>query len=671
MGMPSFRLRIRGRLYAGFMALVVVGLVMAVVAVWNLRAVQSQVARASALSDSTARALEISTHLQAIQRANLRYIYDANESAMREASERETAATELLQVGAKGTFSEERRKLYNDLIADIAKMKTLRDNLSDAVNEARTGKATLLPSGDELTVKMNKLSDVARAAVDEDTASLVADLESRLLLVQVANWRFLALRDTKGPANFRTNADGAAQRLAAIEKSPQATELRNSLAPVKTSLGIYKSAFETTSAAMLQADEIYYKSLAPLIADSIAKLKVAETALKKDYKESRSQAEATIDGTTSMQEIVGGVATLFGLIVAFLIARGIVGPLTAMTRVMGKLAGGDLAVEIPSRGKADEIGDMAKAIDVFKTNMIDTERMRHEQTEIEARQAEDRKKDMVRLADQFEQAVGEIVDTVSSASSELEAAAGTLTTTATRAQDLSTEVASASQEASANVQAVASATEELSSSVSEIARQVQESARIASEAVGQATKTNARVGELSKAAARIGDVVELINTIAGQTNLLALNATIEAARAGEAGRGFAVVATEVKALAEQTAKATGEIAQQVSGIQAATEESVGSIREISGTIERLSEISSTVAAAVEEQGAATQEISRNVQQAAHGTQRVSTNIGDVQRGASDTGSASSQVLSAARSLSSDSNRLKLEVSKFLNSVHAA
>ncbi|MDX3967731.1 MAG: methyl-accepting chemotaxis protein [Bradyrhizobium sp.] len=669
--MPKFRLRIRGRLYAGFMALVAVGLVMAVVAVWNLRDVQDQVARQSALSDSTTRVLEISTHLQAIQRANLRYVYDANESAMKEAQERETAAIELLQVGAKGTLSEERRTLYNGLIDDIAKMRRLRDNLGDAVNEARTGKATLLPSGDELTVKMGKLIDVARAAVDEDTAALVADLESRLLQVQIANWRFLALRDTKGPANFRANVDRAMQRLAALERSPQATELRTTLAPVKTSLGIYKSAFETTSAAMLQADEIYHKNLAPLIVDSIAKLKVAEAALKNEYKDSRSQAEAVIAGTTTVQEIAGGLAILFGGVVAFLIARSIVGPLTSMTGAMGRLAGGNLEVEIPGRGRTDEIGDMAKAIQVFKDNMIETERMRTEQAEIEARQSENRKQDMARLADQFEQAVGEIVNTVSSASSELEASAGTLTTTAARAQDLSTEVASASEEASANVQAVASATEELSSSVSEIARQVQESARIATEAVGQASRTNERVGALSKAAARIGDVVELISTIAGQTNLLALNATIEAARAGDAGRGFAVVASEVKALAEQTAKATGEIAQQVSGIQAATEESVGSIREISGTIERLSEISSTVAAAVEQQGAATQEISRNVQQAAHGTQLVSSNIGDVQRGASETGSASSQVLSAARSLSADSSRLKLEVAKFLSSVHAA
>jgi methyl-accepting chemotaxis protein len=211
----------------------------------------------------------------------------------------------------------------------------------------------------------------------------------------------------------------------------------------------------------------------------------------------------------------------------------------------------------------------------------------------------------------------------------------------------------------------------MASSITEISRQVQESARMAGDAVGQARSTTDRVSELSKAATRIGDVVELINTIAGQTNLLALNATIEAARAGEAGRGFAVVASEVKALAEQTAKATGEIGQQITGIQAATQESVNAIKEISGTIEKLSEISSTIAAAVEEQGAATQEISRNVQKAAQGTHEVSSNIAHVERGAADTGTASSQVLSAAKSLSGDSARLRAEVKKFLTSVRAA
>ena len=347
-------------------------------------------------------------------------------------------------------------------------------------------------------------------------------------------------------------------------------------------------------------------------------------------------------------------------------------PMVALTRAMKELADGNFAMVLPGLGRKDEIGDVAAAVEGFK---IKAEQRAHEATETKTRQYEiaagGRKAEMRRLAESFEAAVGQIVDAVSSASTELEASATTLTSVAGHAQSLTATVAAASEQASANVQSVASATEELSSSIGEIGRQVHESARIAGDAVGQARATTERVSQLSKAATRIGDVVELINTIAGQTNLLALNATIEAARAGEAGRGFAVVASEVKALAEQTAKATGEIGQQISGIQQATQESVGAIQEISNTIEKLSGISSTIAAAVEEQGAATQEISRSVQQAAEGTQQVSANIADVQRGAGETGSASSQVLSAAQSLSGDSNRLKLEVDKFLNTVRAA
>ena len=396
-----------------------------------------------------------------------------------------------------------------------------------------------------------------------------------------------------------------------------------------------------------------------------------------DYAKHRVEEEnAVAAGEMASEEktsVVIGLAAgllLIGTCVfsIFTIAR----PMRALSVSMQQLAEGNFAVVLPGLGRKDEIGDVAEAVENFK---VKAEQKAREEAEAKIQQdqiaAKQRKAVMIKLADDFESAVGEIVETVSSASTELEASASTLTATAERAQRVTTTVAAASEEASTNVQSVASATEELTSSVNEISRQVQESARMAGEAVDQARTTNDGVGELSKAAARIGDVVELINTIAGQTNLLALNATIEAARAGEAGRGFAVVASEVKALAEQTAKATGEIGQQITGIQAATQDSVNSIREISGTIEKLSEIASTIASAVEEQGAATQEISRNVQQAAHGTQQVSANITDVQRGASETGSASSQVLSAAQSLSGDSNRLKLEVGKFLNSVRAA
>ena len=362
--------------------------------------------------------------------------------------------------------------------------------------------------------------------------------------------------------------------------------------------------------------------------------------------------------------IVVIIALFASMVFSFL---GISRPMMRLNGALGEMAGGNLDVVIPGARRGDEIGDLAKTVTVIREN---AEQKARDEAEAKIKQdqiaAQQRKADMIKLADTFETAVGEIVETVSSASTELEASAGTLTSNAERAQELTTMVAAASEEASTNVQSVASATEELSSSVNEISRQVQESARMATEAVDQARTTNDRVSQLSKAASRIGDVVELINTIAEQTNLLALNATIEAARAGDAGRGFAVVASEVKALAEQTSKATGEIGQQITGIQAATQDSVNAIKEISGTIEKLSEISSTIAAAVEEQGAATQEISRNVQQAAHGTQQVSSNITDVQRGASETGSASTQVLSAAQSLSGDSNRLKQEVGKFLD-----
>ena len=404
------------------------------------------------------------------------------------------------------------------------------------------------------------------------------------------------------------------------------------------------------------------ESLSAQVAD-VAKHRVEEETAEAAREMAVAERVAMAIGVCAIVLLLGTWVFSF-----FTIAR----PMRALTVAMEELAGGNFAVVLPGLGRKDEVGGVAGAVEKFK---VVSEQKARAEAEAKIKQdqiaAQQRKADMIKLADAFESAVGEIVETVSSASTELEASANVLTKSAERAQEVTTTVAAASEEASTNVQSVASATEELSSSVNEISRQVQESARMASEAVDQARITNDRVSELSKAASRIGDVVELINTIAGQTNLLALNATIEAARAGEAGRGFAVVASEVKALAEQTAKATGEIGQQITGIQAATQDSVIAIKEISGTIEKLSEISSTIAAAVEEQGAATQEISRNVQQAAEGTGQVSANIIDVQRGATETGSASAQVLSAAQSLSSDSNRLKLEVGKFLDTVRAA
>ncbi|MBR0691083.1 HAMP domain-containing protein [Bradyrhizobium manausense] len=389
--------------------------------------------------------------------------------------------------------------------------------------------------------------------------------------------------------------------------------------------------------------------------------------------EAAERASAARDGALAMLALAGvAVLALLGTLggVTMMLRSRVVTPLARLADVIGTLAAGQHEVEIPATGRNDEIGQVAGSLQHFKDSLV-AQKAADAAASVEAETKLRRSQRMDQIARDFEAMIGDVINTVSSASSELEVSAGTLTSSADQSEKVTTTVAAASEQASTNVQTVAAAAEEMASSVDEISRQVQDSARIAGEAVQQAGRTNDYVGELAKAAGRIGDVVELISQIAGQTNLLALNATIEAARAGEAGRGFAVVASEVKALAEQTAKATGEISQQITGIQTATEDSVGAIKAIGDTITRMSEIASAIASAVEEQGAATREISRNVQQAARGTQQVSASIVDVQRGASQTGSASANVLASAKSLSGESTRLKVEVGKFLDAIRAA
>jgi methyl-accepting chemotaxis protein len=587
-------------------------------------------------------------------------------------------------------------KAAQDRIIDAASALATRQEYKDNFAKIKSLTSTYLAAADEIVGLQKKLLELYRnrnvavidwnrhldqlrltTAVTEATNWPEVDgqlkiADNAINAVQAAAWRYASMNEVTQKGQIITKAKILTDALAKASVFEDSELVQSGLIQLGTDMKKFMTATDEAIGSNDQKTDIVRTKITPAAAAASQLVAQSVSSAKAAVGEARAQAaeEMTRSGQVNLAL---GLAVVLVLICTMVFSFvGVARPMTRLNGAMGKMAAGDLDVVIPGAKRGDEIGDIAKTVTVIRANAEQKAR-----DEAAARLDQDnlaaasRKREMVELAGTFERAVGNIVDNVSSASNRLEESAGALTATAEQAKELTAAVVAASDEASTNVQAVASSTEEMSSSVNEISRQVQESANIANSAVAQARKTNDRVAELAKAAARIGDVVELINTIAGQTNLLALNATIEAARAGDAGRGFAVVASEVKALAEQTAKATGDISHQINGIQAATQESVGAIKEIGDTIGRMSEIASTIASAVEQQGAATQEISRNVQQAAQGTMQVTSNITDVQRGASATGSASTQVLSAAQSLSGESARLKLEVGKFLDSVRAA
>ena len=662
--------RIRTRIYVGFGAVILLGAVVAGFGVWQFTALGVGVNRLVTAGADVTRNLEVNRLIEGMRRAALKYKTSGDEGAIKEFTDGAARAGGLLDEAGKAAGSDEQRQIYDAATGQLAEIQQQFTKLADIGKEIKAGHAELFKGGEALRVSAEKLLIKARSTLDDGLVSRAQDVQAGELGVRVAGWQFLATNDPAGAGAFRLNVATATLTLKGLARVSAADKIKDALPAVQSALDAYSKSFNQISAKMIEANKLYDEVLLAQLGKLEALGVEIQTSLDADMKSTKSATDKTISSTTAAQAILAGMSLLLGIGFAFLIGRGIVRPVTGMTAVMAKLAEGDRSVTIPALDNKDEIGEMAHAVEVFKKSMIEADGLAAAQ-QAEQERKQQRQQTIDEAIAAYDESVRQSLAALGSAASDMRVTAEGMSATAEDTSRQASAVTSASEEALANVQSVASSTEEMTASIAEIARQVTQSTQIAAKAVEEAGRTNVTMRALTDAAQRIGEVVQLIQDIASQTNLLALNATIEAARAGEAGKGFAVVASEVKTLANQTGKATEEIASQIAAIQTATKSAVEAIKGIDGTIGQISEISTTIAAAIEEQGAATGEITRSTQETARGTEDVSRNIAGVNAAASKTGEAATHVLASSGELGRQAETLRAEVDQFLAKIRAA
>lgn len=664
------RIGLRGRIAAGFGAILVLAVGTAGFVAYNLHGLNRDFAHYRSISDEAQQVQSLNTgvaRLLVLVRDQLRNPDLQRAEAIDDLLDRLGHDIKAVQASSG---SAERRELltqiaqaHGALDEGLSAMFAARRELSDLVSESMT------PSIDTAVDLLNRVVYALTFEDDAKAGTDVATIIKDVLISQVVFTRFLAdpTRDLALAENSLTIAlnrtEDIAKRTQHMQRKSQLTEALAQLQRYYEGMARAKS---LAGGLQLAHDEVLGRAEQTI---SSATATIVDHALA----DARSIGQRTAQAATwtVMATLAATVVlALLGCAIAFVIGHSIAAPVSAMTDAMRRLAGGDTSVEVPGRGQSDEIGAMASAVEVFRQNAIERERLSSEsEAEMQARVR--RQQAVEELIEEFRSSVGSMLETVAANTTQMQATAHTLSSIAKDTSELTVSTAGASGESSANVTTAARAAENLNAAIREIAQVVGVTTEVVGRATHAAAETNTQVSSLAEAAQKIGDVVVLIQAIAEQTNLLALNATIEAARAGEAGKGFAVVAQEVKSLANQTARATAEIGQQIGAIQSSTGEAVSNIEHIAGIMREVNRHTASIAAAVEEQGASTEEIARNVQFAAVSTQRVANDIETVQNSTGETLRSADEVLRAATMVGDETQRLRQTIDTFLARVHAA
>jgi methyl-accepting chemotaxis protein len=661
-----FRLRLTTQIFLGFGVLILLLVGVAGFGSYGLSRAGTEIATMVKLSNSMRRTQATVLRLEQMRQALVRYMVDAKPEDLKLSTDAVAAAVAEVNDGAKVTSSQERRTLYTDIAAKLAVLSPKLDRFAPLIANGLAERARLAEAGDALEAAIGQLSEAARSSSEPNDRGAAADARASIMGVRFNASRFVNAPSGKLADAFGNSAADAETAMAGLEKLASPA-LLPTIAPARAAFDRYKGSFAKLSGPLVQGHAIFGSEIRHDIDFVQEEIGRAEQSLSKSLDASRMAATDETAQALLQQDVLSGVGTLLAVAIAALMARSIIRPVRGMTDAMTRLAAGNTDVHVPARERADEIGRMAHAVEVFRQQAIDNVRLAEERER--AREAKERRQSaMDRNLQDFGASVAGVMATFMSGADDLRRVATEVSQAAERTHESTSRTVTGAESSARDLASVAAGAEQLSTSITEINRQVSSVTGSVQTAVTRARETDGMVAGLSEAADRIGDVVRVIANIASQTNLLALNATIEAARAGDAGKGFAVVASEVKTLAKQTALATDQISAQIVGIRSATKQAVEAVRDVGSAIADVSEVAGSIAAAVEQQTGATRNITENAHSVSSTTTSSAEALRDVVAIAESTAASSNLAARAADEIGEAAETLRAEVTNFLAAV---